>query len=173
MREARVSFRIFNEERRNNASDNSSSAWGSSRTCLICCKTMPEPPLPEFLFFFVFVLFGFAVSWPWVSGFSYLALFACPLQNSLLDGALANQSVDGHLFCLAQTMGSIHGLLVDSGIPIRIVEDNLQVLKIKDIFTSVCYSYTRIEIQIWYVNSYPTRTSFRYPFDIVVFVGHA
>lgn len=81
-------------------------------------------------FAFCFPGFGFAVSWPRVV--SYLALFACPLQNSLLDGALANESVNGHLFRLAQTMRSIHGLLVDSGIPIRIVEDYLQVLKVED-----------------------------------------
>lgn len=60
---------------------------------------------------------------------THLAFFSGPLQNPLLDGSFANQSVDGHLFCLAQSMSPIHGLLIDSGIPVRVVEDNLMIMR--------------------------------------------
>jgi len=83
------------------------------------------------LFQFLLFLFlkekkSFAVSWHSTWFVSYLALFTCPLQNSLLNSSLTDETVNSHLFGLAQTMGSIHGLLIHSGIPIGIIENNLE-----------------------------------------------
>ena len=49
-----------------------------------------------------------------------------PLQDPLLDGALADEAVDGHLLRLAQAVSSVHGLLVDRWVPVAVVEDDLK-----------------------------------------------
>lgn len=57
---------------------------------------------------------------------TYLAFLTRPLQNTFLDCPLADQPVHSHLFRLAQTMCTVLSLLIDGGIPIRVVEDYLQ-----------------------------------------------
>ena len=54
-----------------------------------------------------------------------LALLLGALQDPLLDAALADEAVDGHLLGLAQPVGSVHGLLVHRGVPVAVVEDHL------------------------------------------------
>lgn len=57
---------------------------------------------------------------------SDLALLLGPLQDPLLDGALADEAVDGHLLGLTQPVSSVHGLLVHCGVPVAVVEDDLE-----------------------------------------------
>lgn len=57
---------------------------------------------------------------------THLAFLTRPLQNTLLDGPLADQPIHSHLFRLSQTMCTVLSLLIDGGIPIRVVEDYLQ-----------------------------------------------
>lgn len=57
---------------------------------------------------------------------SDLALLLGPLQDPLLDGALADEAVDRDLLGLAQPVGPVHGLLVHGGVPVAVVEDDLE-----------------------------------------------
>lgn len=56
----------------------------------------------------------------------YLALLLGPLQDPLLDGTLTDKAVDGDLLGLTQPVSSIHGLLVYCGVPVTVVEDDLE-----------------------------------------------
>lgn len=55
-----------------------------------------------------------------------LTLLLGPLQDPLLDGALADEAVDGDLLGLTQPVGPVHGLLVHRGVPVAVVEDDLE-----------------------------------------------
>lgn len=55
-----------------------------------------------------------------------LALLLGPLQDPLLNGALADEAVDGDLLGLTQPVGPVHGLLVHRGVPVAVVEDDLE-----------------------------------------------
>lgn len=55
-----------------------------------------------------------------------LALLFGPLQDTLLDAPLADESIDGHLLGLTQPVGPVHGLLVYGGVPVAVVEDDLE-----------------------------------------------
>jgi len=55
----------------------------------------------------------------------YLALFPGSSKNPLLDGTLADESINGDLLGLTKSMCSVHGLLVYRGVPVRVVENNL------------------------------------------------
>lgn len=57
---------------------------------------------------------------------SDLALLLGPLQDPLLDGALTDEAVDRDLLGLAQPVGPVHGLLVHRGVPVAVVEDDLE-----------------------------------------------
>lgn len=57
---------------------------------------------------------------------SYLALLFGPLQDPLLDGTLADEAIDGDLFGLTQPVSPVHGLLVHCGVPVAVIEDNLE-----------------------------------------------
>ena len=57
---------------------------------------------------------------------AHFAFLLRPLQYSFLNASLANESVDGDLFRLAQSVRSIHRLLVDRRVPVAVVEDHLQ-----------------------------------------------
>lgn len=57
---------------------------------------------------------------------SDLALLLGPLQDPLLDGALTDEAVDGHLLGLAQPVSPVHGLLVHGGVPIAVIKDDLE-----------------------------------------------
>ena len=46
------------------------------------------------------------------------------LQDALLDSALGDQSVNCNLTGLAKSMSTIHSLLVDSRIPVGVIEDD-------------------------------------------------
>lgn len=58
--------------------------------------------------------------------FSNLALLLGPLQDPLLDGSLADEAVDCDLLGLAQPVSPVHGLLVHRGVPVAVVEDDLE-----------------------------------------------
>ena len=55
-----------------------------------------------------------------------LAFLLRSLQYSFLNASFANESVNGDLFRLAQSVRSIHRLLVDRRVPVAVVEDHLQ-----------------------------------------------
>lgn len=57
---------------------------------------------------------------------SDLAFLLCPLQDPLLDGALTDKAVDSDLLGLTQPVSSIHGLLVHCGVPVAVIEDDLE-----------------------------------------------
>lgn len=65
---------------------------------------------------------------------SDLALLLGPLQDPLLDGTLTDKAVDSDLLGLTQPVSSVHGLLVYCGVPVTVVEDDLEE-KQKKIFT--------------------------------------
>lgn len=54
----------------------------------------------------------------------YILLLQRAGTNPLFDGAAREKAVDADLFGLAETMGTVFGLLVHGGIPIRVVEDD-------------------------------------------------
>lgn len=60
----------------------------------------------------------------------YLALLPGPLQDPLLNATLHHQPVDCYLFCLTQPVCTIHGLLVYSGVPVTVIENDLQPIHI-------------------------------------------
>ena len=47
-------------------------------------------------------------------------------QNPLVDRSLAHEPIHGHLLGLAKPVGPVHGLLVHGGVPVAVVEDDLQ-----------------------------------------------
>lgn len=57
---------------------------------------------------------------------SDLALLLGPLQDPLLDGSLTDQAIDSDLLGLAQPVSSVHGLLVHCGVPVTVIEDDLE-----------------------------------------------
>lgn len=57
-------------------------------------------------------------------GKTYVFLDTRQLHNSLVDGALRDQTIDGNLTGLTQTMSTIHCLSVIGGVPIVIIEDH-------------------------------------------------
>lgn len=61
----------------------------------------------------------------WQREHSDLTLLLGSLENSLLYGALCNESVYCDLLGLTKTMGTVHGLLVDSWVPVTVIEDHL------------------------------------------------
>lgn len=65
---------------------------------------------------------GFSKESDWIWD---LALLLCPLQDPFLDGALADEAVDGDLLGLTQSVSPVHGLLVHCGVPVTVIEDNL------------------------------------------------
>ena len=57
---------------------------------------------------------------------SDLAFLLGPLQDPLLDGSLTDEAVHGDLLGLTQPVSSVHGLLVHCGVPVTVIEDNLE-----------------------------------------------
>lgn len=57
---------------------------------------------------------------------SDLAFLLGPLQDPLLDGPLTDEAIDGDLLGLTQPVSSVHGLLVHRGVPVAVVEDDLE-----------------------------------------------
>lgn len=55
-----------------------------------------------------------------------LALLLGPLQDPLLNGALADEAIDGDLLGLTQSVSPVHGLLVHRRVPVAVIEDNLE-----------------------------------------------
>lgn len=58
-----------------------------------------------------------------------LALLLGPLQDSLLDGTLTDEAIDGDLLGLAQSVSPVHSLLVHCGVPVAVIKDNLETNK--------------------------------------------
>lgn len=56
---------------------------------------------------------------------THLTLLSGPLQYPLLYSSLTDESVHCHLFGLAQSVSSVHGLLVHCGVPVTVVEYHL------------------------------------------------
>lgn len=54
----------------------------------------------------------------------YLGLLLCTHENALFNGVLRDEAVDGDLASLAKAVGTVHGLLVNCGIPVAVVEDD-------------------------------------------------
>ncbi len=57
---------------------------------------------------------------------SDLALLLGPLQDPLLDGSLTDEAIDGDLLGLTQPVSSVHGLLVNCGVPVTVIENDLE-----------------------------------------------
>lgn len=57
---------------------------------------------------------------------SHLALLLGPLQDPLLDGTLTDKAIDSDLLGLTQPVSSVHGLLVHCGVPVTVIEDDLE-----------------------------------------------
>lgn len=62
---------------------------------------------------------------------SDLAFLLGPLQDPLLDGTLTDEAIDGDLLGLTQPVSSVHGLLVHCGVPVTVIEYNLEENKQK------------------------------------------
>jgi hypothetical protein len=52
---------------------------------------------------------------------THILLGSSELDNSLLDGATSNESIDGDLFRLTDSMCSVHSLGVVRGIPVVVI----------------------------------------------------
>ena len=59
-----------------------------------------------------------------LSEVAYVFLHTRELHDTLVDRTLRDESVNGDLTSLAQTMGTIHGLRIVGGIPVVIIEDD-------------------------------------------------
>ncbi len=57
---------------------------------------------------------------------SDLAFLLGPLEDPFLDGTLTDEAIDGDLLGLTQPVSSVHGLLVHCGVPVAVIEDNLE-----------------------------------------------
>lgn len=64
---------------------------------------------------------------------SDLAFLLGPLQDPLLDGSLTDEAIDSDLLGLTQPVSSVHGLLVHCGVPVTVIEDNLEEDKKTDL----------------------------------------
>lgn len=60
---------------------------------------------------------------------SDLAFLLGPLQDPLLDGTLTDEAIHSDLLGLTQPVSSVHGLLVHCGVPVAVIEDNLEEKK--------------------------------------------
>ena len=54
----------------------------------------------------------------------YLQLSGCSFNDLLLDTVLRDESVDGDISLLADSVGSVHGLQVDLRVPVRVKHDH-------------------------------------------------
>lgn len=66
-----------------------------------------------------------------------LALLLGALQDPLFNRSLADEAIDGDLLGLAQPVGPVHGLLVHRGVPVTVVEDDLEEER-----NNICFSRT-------------------------------
>lgn len=65
---------------------------------------------------------------------SDLALLLGALQDPLFDGALTDEAINSDLLSLTQPVRAVHCLLVHRGVPVAVVEDNLEVRTGKFVF---------------------------------------
>ena len=59
-----------------------------------------------------------------MGGVTYIFLYSGQLNDTLVDRALRDQSVDGDLARLTQTVGTVHCLRVVGRVPVMVVEDD-------------------------------------------------